>query len=227
MTGPDDRWRREPEARDIVASGPREWPAGRRRRSVVILAAVALVIGLGAGFAAGRRSGAGRAAPPARSRTAAAPATAPASGSAALTITGGVAGAQAGLCSAQVGQELQLGVEIMNQSAQSLVLRQVRPVLPLGGLRAVSQAWGACGQLPGAFPPAGNVLPAGGTLWFTVTFRVLSPCPGPDPVQFAVTFAPLHPSPPGFAVTTALPGFVDLSQVRYTGCPASGDPSPP
>jgi hypothetical protein len=221
MTGPDDRWRREPEARDIVESGPRDRPAGRRRRGIVILAAVALVIGLGAGYAAGRRSGAGRAAPPARSRTAAA------SGSAALTITGGVAGAQAGLCSAQVGQELQLGVEIMNQSAQSLVLRRVRPVLPLGGLRAVSQARGACGQLPGAFPPAGNVLPAGGTVWFTVTFRVLSPCPGPDPVQFAVTFAPLHPSPPGFVVTTALPGFVDLGQVRYSGCPAADDPSPP
>jgi len=219
MTGPDDRWRREPEARDLVESGPREWTAGRRRLGIVLLAVVAALVGLAGGYAAGSAPGAGRAAPPARSRTSAA------SGSAALTITGGVAGQQVGLCSAQAGRELQLGVELMNQSAQSLVLRQVRPVLPLGGLQAVSQAWGACGQLAGGFAPAGNVLPAGGTVWFTVTFRVLVACPGPDPVQFAVTFAPLHPSPPGFVVTSRLPGFVDLSQVPYSGCPAVTPPA--
>jgi hypothetical protein len=222
VTGPDDRWRPEPEARDIVESGPREWPASRRRLGVVILAVAALVAGLAAGYAAGRRS---RPAPAPAPAAAPAPVRSAVSGSAALTITGGVAGQQVGLCSAQVGRELQLGVEIMNQSAQRLVLRQVEPVLPLGGLQAVARAWGPCGALPGAGLPAGNVLPAGGTVWFTFTFRVLAGCPGADPVQFAVTFTPQRPSPPGFVVTTRLPGFVDLGHVPYSGCRAPASPS--
>ena len=216
MTGSDDRWRRAPDDRDIVESGAREWPVSRRRLGIVILAAVALVAGLGAGYAAGS---AGRPGRPASSRSAAAPGPAPAAGPAAITSS--MAVAQVGLCSAQSGRELQLGVEIMNQTPRGLVLRRIRPVLPLGALQAVSQADGPCGQLPGGFPPASNVLPADGTAWFTVTFRVLVACPGPDPVQFVITFAPPRPSPPGSLVTSPLPGFADLSHVPYSGCPVS------
>jgi hypothetical protein len=48
-----------------------------------------------------------------------------------------------------------------------------------------------------------------------VTFRVLEKCPRPFPVQFTVDYDWL-----GRAVTVSLPGFVDLTAVPYTGCPA-------
>jgi hypothetical protein len=233
MTGPDDRWRSPPDDRDIVASDPREWTARQRRLGVVLLVAAALVAGLAGGYAAGTRS---RAAAPAPARSApVAGATSAGSdlGSAALTITGGIAGAQGALCSLQAGHELQLGVEITNQSAQALLLRKVRAELPLGGLQAIGQAWGPCGELPAAasggnlLPARQNGLPGGGTAWFTVTFKVLVPCPQAFPVQFAVTFAPRRPPPGtgGFMVTSQLPGFVDLGDVPYSGCP-SVNPEP-
>jgi hypothetical protein len=120
-------------------------------------------------------------------------------------------------CSAQKGHKLQLGLEVTNLSATALTLRGVRVVLPLGGLRETSQAWGPCGELPGAAGAPGNALPptlgAGGSAWFTVTFQVLVRCPQPLPVQFVLGFDP--GGPPG---AIPLPSFPDLSQVPYSGC---------
>jgi hypothetical protein len=227
VTSPDDRWRRAPEARDTVESGPREWPAARRRRAVLVVAAAALLVGLAAGYAVGAGHGPGRAAPPARSRTAAARPGAAASGAipGGLALSGEVAVQQDRQCSAQIGGQLQLGVQVVNQSAQSMVLRRVRPVLPVGGLQEVTSSWGPCGELPQAGAAGGNVLPAHGSAWFTVTFRVLLlPCPAPIPVQFAVTFE-FRRQPaagPRLLITSRLPGFVDLGTVPYSGCsPAS------
>jgi hypothetical protein len=42
-----------------------------------------------------------------------------------------------------------LGIEIMNQSGRALAVRQIRAVLPLGGLRAIGSQQGTCGLLPG------------------------------------------------------------------------------
>jgi hypothetical protein len=227
MTSPDDRWRRAPEAGDTVESGPREWPAARRRLGIIVAAAAALLVGLAAGYAVGDRHGPGRAAPPSRSRTAVArPGAAPSSAiPGGLALSGEVAVQQDRQCSAQVGSELQVGVQVVNQSAQSMVLRRVRPVLPLGGPQEVTRSWGPCGELPQAGAAAGNVLPARGSAWFTVTFRVLLlPCPAPIPVQFAVTFEFRRQlaAGPRLLITSRLPGFVDLGSVPYSGCsPAS------
>ena len=46
-----------------------------------------------------------------------------------------------GACSVQRGRELQLGVEVINLSDTPVTLERVRPTLPLGGLRLVSQQW--------------------------------------------------------------------------------------
>jgi hypothetical protein len=229
MTSPDDRWPRPEPARDIVESSPREWgaarrwravrqwlggqrPAGGPRRGIAVLAAAALLVGLAAGYAAGsRHRTASAAARPSRSAGRASGFT---------PTTDGVAGQQGRLCSVQVGHELQLGVEITNQSAQRMVIEKVWPELPLGGLQAVSQSRGTCGELPAADAATANVVPAGGSAWFTVTFKVLVPCPGALPVQFGLTFgipgeAPGHRS---LQVTGRLPGFVDLGGVPYAGC---------
>jgi hypothetical protein len=181
---------------------------------VVILTAVGLLAGLAAGYAAGERHGASRgASSPALSRptVTAAPTTAPATLDPTLALTQVPGG-----CSVQMGRELQLGVQVTNQSAAEVTLRRVEAVLPLGGLKAVSQQWAPCGALPADPNSPANSLPVGASAWFTVTFKVLLRCPGPLPVEFAIDYdmqgQPFHAS---------IPGFSDLGHVPYTGCAAS------
>lgn len=101
----------------------------------------------------------------------------------------------------------------MNQSASAVTLGRIRPLLPLGGLRATASSWGTCGAVPeaGAFPPS---LGSGATDWLTVTFDVLVRCPAPLPVQFEVTYLQS-----GRVAAARFDGFSDLGQVPYSGCP--------
>jgi hypothetical protein len=142
-----------------------------------------------------------------------------------------------GACSVQRGRELQVGVEVINLSQTAVTLGQVMPVLPLGGLRLVSQQWAPCGALSpswqapdggmivfvksstgvvevgSATPGGAAVLPPNGTAWLSATFRVLVACPSPLPVQFSVSY-----QKNGRTGTAQLTGFPDLGQVTYTGC---------
>ena len=91
---------------------------------------------------------------------------------------GGFPLSQSGLeCSVQTGRELQVGLEITNLSLATVRLRRIQVVLPLGGLKVTSQAWGPCGQLAAADDASGRILPPtlgrGASSWFTVTFQVL------------------------------------------------------
>ena len=172
-----------------------------------MVAAAGLLAGLVAGYAAGARHAGNSAAP--RGRAASSPATPPAADAFTLTQVGHQ-------CSAQIGHVLQLGVQVTNSSATSVMLRRVIVVLPLGGLREISQAWGTCGELPAGSEIPDNAVPAGGSAWFTVTFKVLVKCPGPLPVQFTVDYDQL-----GREATIRLPGFDDLGQVPYASCPVN------
>jgi hypothetical protein len=138
----------------------------------------------------------------------------------------------------QRGRELQVGVEVINLSRRAVTLGQVRPILPLGGLRPVSQQWAPCGAISSSWQAAyggtivfirastgeveagsaaaATVLPPYGTAWLSVTFRVLVACPRPLPVQFSVSY-----QENGRTDTAQLPGFPDLGQVTYTGCQGS------
>ena len=121
--------------------------------------------------------------------------------------------ATGGRCAVQLNDRLQLGVELVNRSTVPLVLHQATVDLPLGGLRARGTIWGGCGQL--AAPPVGpdHPLAAGATIWLSVTFDVLVPCPAPLPVLFTVAYAQ-----GGLPLTVALRGFSDLGDVPYSGC---------
>ena len=127
------------------------------------------------------------------------------------------------MCSTQTKQGLQLGVEVTNQSAVTLVLASARSVLPMGGLKQVGWQWGPCGALAGglgqqAFDQAGQeeeILAPGQSVWLTATFQVQLSCPAALPVQFTVGYIAQ-----GRSATASLPGFPDLGQVTYTGCPA-------
>lgn len=203
---------------DVLEQGggrsPFDWRPSWLSRGGAILAACTLLAGLAAGYAAGQsHAHAGnRAAVPTRPRAEASSAT-PLELSPALTQnTMG--------CSAQVGRNvLQLGIPVTNQSAEAVTLAGIDVMTPLSGLRIISQQWGPCGALSAGQDGQemfGNNLAAGATTWLTVTVKVLVKCPGPLPVQFAVSY-----DAGGQQGIARLPGFSDLSQVPYTGCPAN------
>jgi hypothetical protein len=221
--------RADDSAADVVEQGGRRifpslnWPSMNWRppRGAAILLTVGLIIGLAAGYAAGYRQAPRNATvPPTASASPAPSVPAPAPlqtvvNGAAITgtvLTGGLALTQdTGTCSVQSGRELQLGVQIANGSTEPIGLGGFRTVLPLSGLKVVSQQWAPCGVIGAVQVPA--TLAPGDSAWLSVTVQVLVACPAPIPVQFVVgyTYA-------GGAATVNLPGFPDLGNVPYTGC---------
>jgi len=190
-----------PDLIEIGGHGPRWRPFRGARGPAISLAFAALVAGLLLGFIGGHlqaRNGARPAGP--------APATVQPAGDTAISFTGS-------RCAVQRGDTLQLGIEIMNQSGSTVILRQIKPVLPLGGLREIASRWGTCGSLPepGLGQPAS--LAPGATGWMTVTFDVLVGCPQALPVYFRVSFVQASR-----LVTADLDSFPDLGQVRYDNC---------
>jgi hypothetical protein len=202
-------------AADVVEQGGRQFPSlnWRPSRGAAILLAVGLVTGLTAGYAAGYRQAPRNTSPPTASPGSASSVPTPSLATGiALPYAGGPALTQAtGTCSSQAGRELQLGVQVTNGSAAQIELGLVHAVLPLGGLRAISQQWAPCGALGVGQVPA--ALGPGNSTWFSLTFQVLVKCPGPLPVQFTVDYTTA-----GEPAAINLPGFPDLSQVPYTGC---------
>jgi hypothetical protein len=202
-------------AADVVEQGGRIFPSlnWRPPRRGAILLAVGLIIGLAAGYAAGNGQASRNVSPPIAGHGSASPAPTPSlniaavvpyEDSPALNQTGST-------CSEQSGRELQLGVQVTNVSAAEIRLGRIRTVLPLGGLRMVSQQWAPCGAI--GVPQDPDPLEPGESTWFSVTLQVLVGCPGPMPVQFTVDYTWA-----GVAATARLPGFSDLSQVPYPGC---------
>jgi hypothetical protein len=183
---------------------PPRWPWGSARVPAISVALAALVAGLLLGFIGGRLQASTGGRP-----TRAAPAL--------TTVLPGnfVVSATGSRCAVQLGHALQLGIQIMNRSGRTVVLRQVKPVLPLGGLHEIASQWGTCGSLPEAGPGLGQVasLAPGATGWLTVTFDVMVGCPQPLPVSFKVRFVQASR-----LVTADLTSFPDLGQVRYNKC---------
>jgi hypothetical protein len=205
---------------DVVESGGGRrfrLPDWRPSRAAEILAVAALAVGLAAGYAAGSSRSGGAAARPQPTVTV----TTPPSGSApaaSFTFANSPALFQdTSECSMQTGTELQLGVQVTNQSTEPIELQTVRAVLPLGGLKQLTWQWGPCGELSDSVSQADLILAASDSVWLTVTFKVQVQCPGPLPVEFSVGYVLQGPR-----VTASLPGFSDLGQVPYSGCPATG-----
>ena len=210
----NERMANEPPGSDILEQGGEQGsrrfhlPGWRPSRGAGVLAVAALAIGLAAGYAAGNRQAAGGAARPQPTVTASAPASS-------FSFAASPALFQdTGACSTQTGAELQLGVQVTNQSTEPIVLQTAKAVLPLDGLEQLTWQWGPCGALPNAAGQAQLILAASDSTWLTATFKVQIHCPGPLPVQFSVRYI-LQ----GHPVTASLPGFPDLSQVPYSGCP--------
>jgi hypothetical protein len=199
---------------DVLELGGRRRPVSRwwPPPAALVLGAVALLAGLAVGYSAGARHAGEHAPSPSPSPSRAAAPAEPFS-------AGGFPLSQSGpQCSVQTGHELQVGLQITNLSPAAVRLRRLEVVLPLGGLRVISQAWGPCGELPASGRAPGGILPPtlgpGASSWFTVTFQVLIRCPKPLPVQFTLGY-----DQQGRPAVIRLPGFPDLGQVPYSGCP--------
>lgn len=175
----------------------------------------ALAVGLAAGYAAGdTQRGSGAARPqPTVTVTASPAAPAPA---ASFSFAGSLALAQdTAACSVQTGHELQLGIQLTNRSPQPVTLTTATATMPSNLLKLVSWQWQTCGALPGA-GQADEILSPGQSTWLTATFKVQVRCPSAANVQFTVGYLAQ-----GRPDTAALPGFPDLSQVPYSGCPSN------
>jgi hypothetical protein len=183
---------------------PRWW-----RSSVVGLVSVALVVGAISGYLFGTHRAGGKTA------TIAPVAVAPTTR---LLVSGGgqPPTGTGNLCSVQLGDRLQLGIEVVNLSVEGATLLRADADLPMGGLRVTAIAWGSCGQLLAIDGASPYPLPAGTTVWLRMTFDVLTPCPGPLPVLFKLTYAQA-----GKVAVSDLGGFDDLGGIPYTGCSTS------
>lgn len=116
-------------------------------------------------------------------------------------------------CTALTGPVLQVGADVSNVSGSPVAVTKVNTTLPqAGGLRLLSQAWGECGEQS---PPTGatQVVPPGGTLWFTATFELIQLCPTGYPVQFTVVS-----TRGGRQTFTPVDEFPDLSVVDFHWC---------
>lgn len=116
-------------------------------------------------------------------------------------------------CAVQVGNNLELGLEITNETGRTVMLGAITAMFPLGGLRAISSAVGPCGALPGNQIPPPAVLSPGETEWIRITVAVRVACPEPIPVWFKVGYASA-----GKTGSTVLAGFPDLRPVPYRHC---------
>jgi hypothetical protein len=208
---------------DILDQGSRRFrlPGWRPSRGAEVLAVAALVAGLAAGYAAGNsRAGSGAATPrPTVTVTASPPGAIAAAPSGSFPFSDSSALVQdVGSCAVQTGHELQLGIQFTNDSADPVTLMTARAVLPMGGFSEVALQWGTCGALGGG-PSQGAgliMLLPGESTWLSATLKVKVGCPAPLPVQFRVGYR-VH----GHTDTASLPGFSDLGQVPYTGCPSA------
>lgn len=189
-------------------------PEWRPSRGAGLFAAAALVIGLAAGYTAGDRHASSTAALR-KSTATTSSGTSPSSATgAAFALTDSPALTQdTGACSVQTGQELQLGVQVTNQSTATITLQTAKAVLPLGELKQLTWQWATCGALPAGLNQELDVLSPGQSTWLSAMFELQIPCPAPAPVQFTVGYL-VQDKP----ATASLPGFADLGEVPFSGC---------
>jgi hypothetical protein len=189
-------------------------PDGWRPSRSQVIAVAALVVGLAAGYATGKLQARAPAVQPepVRPSAVASPLRSPQESFAfeypALTQ-------ETGACAVQSGRQLTLGVQVTNRSPVPVTLQSAKAVLPLGGLTPGAWHWTPCGALPQTLDDqADAVLQPGASTWLTMLFTVKAGCPAPFPVQFTIGYRAGDRS-----ATANLPGFPDLTQVPYTGCP--------
>lgn len=121
------------------------------------------------------------------------------------------------ICEYVHGSVLEVSFQLVNVGRGPVRVVAVRPELPLGLLRptGVALAPGHCGPA-NAPTPGDGPLPPGASIPVTLSFRLLTPCPQPAPVQATVDVAGSFPD-----ATVLVPLLPDLGQVRFPDCTAT------
>jgi hypothetical protein len=104
---------------------------------------------------------------------------------------------------------------VVNLSSESVIVRKVTPVTPLGGLRLTGQSIGvaACGEVQ--TNDGSRVLTAGRSLAVSFTFRLPKKCPAPLPVYATVTVSRIGGAR---QVANAVPVLSDLGGIEFEQC---------
>lgn len=212
------RQRREPASHDdgeIIQFGGlgARWPPVVRVKANLASVAIALAtlaVGLPIGFFGGRLTAHPAAHAPRPTVPISTPIVVPEFATSGIALTGA-------RCAVQVGSNLQLGVEITNETQHAITLDAIHPMFPLGGLRAISSGARTCGELPQtSLVPASPLAPEAAR-WIEATVAVGLACPEPLPVWFRVGY-----SGAGKPGTALLAGFPDLGPVSYRHCKVTG-----
>src|ERR1700689_1162362 len=87
-----------------------------------------------------------------------------------------------GRCAVQVGRNLELGIELVNQSSSPVIVRRITPVFALGGFRPTTSGAGSCGALPGSRYVQPTAILPGATERVAGTLKALVHCPQARPV---------------------------------------------
>jgi hypothetical protein len=119
-------------------------------------------------------------------------------------------------CTTALGPDVQVGVEVVNGTPESIRLGAITATFPRGGLKVAASTWGPCGTVQGASAAQDPLLPPGASTWLSVTATTAGECPAGLPVQYVASFDEL-----GQTYTVALPGYVDLGSVQVKACAAS------
>lgn len=188
-------------------------PGWRPSRGAEILAVATLVVGLAAGYATGS-SGARSAARPQPTVTVTAFPPGPVPDASFSSVASPALTQDPDVCAVQTGRDtMELGIQLVNESTQTLTLTNAKAVLPLGGLTQLTWQWGTCGALINGPVQGDYSLSPGQGAWLTVTFQVQLRCPAPVPVQFNVAYRVK-----GHSGAVSLSGFSNLGEVPYSGC---------
>src|SRR5215469_5569778 len=115
-------------------------------------------------------------------------------------------------CAVLSGKNLQLGIQLINDSDSQVTLGRITTLFPMGGLRGISGGVGTCGVLLPSLVHA-SPLPPRSTEWIVATVAMHMACPQPYPVWFKVSY-----SVGDKKSSVVIAAFPDLGQVHFGQC---------
>ena len=183
------------------------WPM--RPSGLAGLLAIALLAGIGIGYLIGHPGRARHTAVPSPPATAQAAAPAPAVPPRPLNVSGPTCA----IFDPATGRARTVGVQLVNNGQQPLVLTAVHGLVPVNGLQPLDSYVGQCdkaarSRLPHAIQPTAST-------WLSLNLVMRTPCPAAPPVELRIEY-----TVGGTANAETVLSFPDLGPAPYPSCPA-------
>jgi hypothetical protein len=110
------------------------------------------------------------------------------------------------------GRARTVGVQLVDDGSQPLVLTAVHGVVPVNGLQPLDSYVGQCDEAPRSGLP--HTIAARSSAWLSLNLVVQTPCPVAPPVELWVGYVV------GGAGAETVLSFPDLGPSPYPSCPA-------